>query len=214
MLVDHAAEECSAARSLAGGNWYGRGVCRGEWRELSSGLMWAMVVVVLGVGVEDLSGVVFIPDQQVVEDLVAQGSDHPFAVGVARCRTCCCGAGGARCRSAGSHDLAGQGHLDTAGQPPLFSVFTQFLCGYRDIDLRDATGLGHGQLIAHHGSARTRQHWIPRLLAGELAGIAVTESTAAPARPRPARPPRPVRTAPGWSPAARPGSPVLRGPPV
>lgn len=74
------------------------------------------------------------------------------------------------------HALAGQGHLDTARQPPLFSVFTQFLCGYRDIDLRDATGLGHGQLIARHGSARTRQHWIPRLLAGELAGIAVTES--------------------------------------
>lgn len=73
------------------------------------------------------------------------------------------------------HDLAVRGHLDTNGQPPLFGVCTQFLCGYRDIDLRDATGLGHGWLIARHGSTRARRLWIPRLLAGELAGIAVTE---------------------------------------
>jgi alkylation response protein AidB-like acyl-CoA dehydrogenase len=73
-------------------------------------------------------------------------------------------------------DLAEQGHLDTTSQPPLFGVIAQFVCGYRDIDLRDATGLGHGQLIARHGGPQTRQQWIPRLLAGELAGIAVTES--------------------------------------
>ncbi|AOS61201.1 acyl-CoA dehydrogenase family protein [Actinoalloteichus hymeniacidonis] len=83
-------------------------------------------------------------------------------------------------RSRRLHDirraLAVRGHLNTGGHPPLFGVLTQFVCGYRDIDLRDATGLGHGQLIARHGSARARQHWIPRLLAGELAGIAVTEA--------------------------------------
>jgi alkylation response protein AidB-like acyl-CoA dehydrogenase len=72
-------------------------------------------------------------------------------------------------------DLAGHGHLDTTSQPPLFGMFAQFVCGYRDIDLRDATGLGHGRLIAHHGSVEARQRWIARLLAGELAGIAITE---------------------------------------
>lgn len=40
-------------------------------------------------------------------------------------------------------DLAERGHLDTTGQPPLLGVVAHFVCGYRDIDLRDATGLGH-----------------------------------------------------------------------
>ncbi|MGH3695197.1 MAG: acyl-CoA dehydrogenase family protein [Pseudonocardiaceae bacterium] len=72
-------------------------------------------------------------------------------------------------------ELAQRGHLDTIGEPAGFQVLAQFVCGYRDIDLRDATGLGHGRLIARHGSVPTRERWIPRLLAGELAGIAVTE---------------------------------------
>ncbi|WP_143532309.1 acyl-CoA dehydrogenase family protein [Saccharothrix sp. ALI-22-I] len=71
--------------------------------------------------------------------------------------------------------LADHGHLDTANQPALFQVLAQFVCGYRDIDLRDATGLGHGLLIARHGTPQARRKWIPRLLAGDLAGIAVTE---------------------------------------
>lgn len=79
-------------------------------------------------------------------------------------------------------------------------------CVTPPVDLRDTTGLGHGQLIARHGGRQARQRWIPRLLAGELAGIAVTEPHAAPVRPRPAPVPFPTRTAPGWSPAARPGS--------
>jgi alkylation response protein AidB-like acyl-CoA dehydrogenase len=73
------------------------------------------------------------------------------------------------------HELAQRGHIDTAGGPMPFQVLAQFVCGYRDIDLRDATGLGHGLLIARHGSPQARQQWIPRLLAGELAGIAITE---------------------------------------
>ncbi|WP_280385273.1 acyl-CoA dehydrogenase family protein [Nocardia wallacei] len=72
-------------------------------------------------------------------------------------------------------ELARGGVLDTAGQPALFAVLAQFLCGYRDIDLRDATGLGHGALIARHAGPAIRRRWIPRLLAGELAGIAITE---------------------------------------
>lgn len=51
----------------------------GEGRELCPGLVWAMTVVVLGVGVEDLSGMGFVPYEQVVEDLAPQGSDDPLA---------------------------------------------------------------------------------------------------------------------------------------
>ncbi|HWR47094.1 MAG TPA: acyl-CoA dehydrogenase family protein [Pseudonocardiaceae bacterium] len=72
-------------------------------------------------------------------------------------------------------ELAECGHIDATGEATMFQMLAQFVCGYRDIDLRDAIGLGHGQLIARHGSAPTRQRWIPRLRAGELAGIAVTE---------------------------------------
>ncbi|MGH3874267.1 MAG: acyl-CoA dehydrogenase family protein [Pseudonocardiaceae bacterium] len=73
-------------------------------------------------------------------------------------------------------ELAQRGHLDTIGEPAAFAMLAQFVCGYRDIDLRDAVGLGHGQLIVRHGSTPARQQWIPRLQAGELAGIAVTEA--------------------------------------
>ncbi len=52
----------------------------------------------------------------------------------------------------------------------------QVVCGYYDIDLRDATGLGHGRLIAGYASALVRDRWLRCLLAGELAGIAVTET--------------------------------------
>jgi len=50
-----------------------------------------------------------------------------------------------------------------------------FVCGYHDADLRDATGLGHGRLIAAHATRPGRDCWLPRLLAGDLAGIAITE---------------------------------------
>jgi alkylation response protein AidB-like acyl-CoA dehydrogenase len=73
-------------------------------------------------------------------------------------------------------ELAQRGHLDITGEPAAFAVLAHFVCGYRDIDLRDATGLGHGQLIARHGSTPARQQWVSRLQAGELAGIAVTEA--------------------------------------
>jgi alkylation response protein AidB-like acyl-CoA dehydrogenase len=66
-------------------------------------------------------------------------------------------------------------NIDTAFQSTAAQLLTQFVCGYRDLDLRDATGLGHGQLIARRAHPSTRRHWVPRLRAGELAGIAVTE---------------------------------------
>lgn len=81
-------------------------------------------------------------------------------------------------------ELAAAGHLALAvpardggvGCPPEVQALMQFICGYHDADLRDATGLGHGRLIARHASPPARDRWLPRLLAGDLTGIAITES--------------------------------------
>jgi alkylation response protein AidB-like acyl-CoA dehydrogenase len=54
-------------------------------------------------------------------------------------------------------------------------VLLQFICGYHDVDLRDSTGLGHGRLIAAHAAPQVRDRWLPRLMAGEVPGIAITE---------------------------------------
>ena len=59
--------------------------------------------------------------------------------------------------------------------PAVVQALMQFICGYHDADLRDATGLGHGRLIARHAAAPVRERWLPRLIAGDLAGIAITE---------------------------------------
>jgi len=61
------------------------------------------------------------------------------------------------------------------GHPPILQVLLQFTCGYHDVDLRDSTGLGHGRLIADHGTPQARDHWLPLLLAGAVPGIAITE---------------------------------------
>jgi alkylation response protein AidB-like acyl-CoA dehydrogenase len=61
------------------------------------------------------------------------------------------------------------------GGPAVLQALMQFVCGYHDADLRDSTGLGHGRLIARYTSPQNRDWWLPRLLAGELAGIAITE---------------------------------------
>jgi alkylation response protein AidB-like acyl-CoA dehydrogenase len=63
-----------------------------------------------------------------------------------------------------------------AGLPPVLQALLQFTCGYHDADLRDATGLGHGRLIARHAAAPVRDRWLPALLAGDLAGLAMTEA--------------------------------------
>lgn len=80
-------------------------------------------------------------------------------------------------------EMATAGHLALAipardggaGCPPVVQNLMQFICGYLDADLRDATGLGHGRLIARHACAPARDQWLPRLLAGDLPGIAITE---------------------------------------
>ncbi len=62
-----------------------------------------------------------------------------------------------------------------SGRPAVIQALMQFVCGYHDADLRDSTGLGHGRLIARHASPSARSRWLPRLLAGDLPGIAITE---------------------------------------
>ena len=81
------------------------------------------------------------------------------------------------------HALGQSGHLALAvpardgghGHPATMQVLLQFVCGYHDVNLRDSTGLGHGRLIAVHATPRVRDRWLPRLLAGAVPGIAVTE---------------------------------------
>lgn len=51
----------------------------------------------------------------------------------------------------------------------------QFIAGFYDTDLRDVAGPGHGRMIQTHGSTAARAAWAPRLLSGELVGIAATE---------------------------------------
>jgi alkylation response protein AidB-like acyl-CoA dehydrogenase len=62
------------------------------------------------------------------------------------------------------------------GHAAVLQVLLQFTCGYHDVDLRDSTGLGHGRLIAEHAMPQARDLWLPRLLAGAVPGIAITEA--------------------------------------
>lgn len=57
----------------------------------------------------------------------------------------------------------------------LRQALAQAVCGFHDLDLRDATGPGHGALILTGGGAPLRRRWAPRLAAGDLVGIAATE---------------------------------------
>ncbi|WP_067537917.1 acyl-CoA dehydrogenase family protein [Nocardia crassostreae] len=66
------------------------------------------------------------------------------------------------------------GFLDTMAHP-LNGLLAQFVCGYRDIDLRDAVTVGHGSLIARYGRPALRERWGARVAAGELVGVATTE---------------------------------------
>ncbi|WP_259275769.1 acyl-CoA dehydrogenase family protein [Micromonospora chalcea] len=73
-------------------------------------------------------------------------------------------------------ELAARGHRAPAGLPGLlWQTLAQFIAGFHDLDLRDATGLGHGAMIIAEGGAGAVTHWRARLTAGELVGIAATE---------------------------------------
>ena len=58
----------------------------------------------------------------------------------------------------------------------LWQAAAQFLAGYHDLDLREATGTGHGQMILDHAPPALAEYWRERLAAGGLVGIAATEA--------------------------------------
>ena len=73
-------------------------------------------------------------------------------------------------------DLARRGHHAPPGPAgPLWQILAQFLAGYRDLDLRDSIGPGHGAMILTGGTPRTARHWQHRLHTGDLVGVAATE---------------------------------------
>ena len=53
-------------------------------------------------------------------------------------------------------------------------TLAQFVCGFHDLDLRDATGPGHGALLSY-APQPTRGRWLGRLACGDLVGVAATE---------------------------------------
>jgi hypothetical protein len=79
VLVDHAFEESMAPD---------RGVEQGHrggvvpWWVLVEALVWAVIIEVLGVLVEDGEGVSLVVDQQLVVALVADAANEPFRVAV------------------------------------------------------------------------------------------------------------------------------------
>jgi alkylation response protein AidB-like acyl-CoA dehydrogenase len=70
--------------------------------------------------------------------------------------------------------MVDRGFLETTIHS-LYGVLAQFVCGYRDVDLRDAVTLGHGRLITEYGRPAARDRWASRIAAGELVGMATTE---------------------------------------
>lgn len=73
-------------------------------------------------------------------------------------------------------ELAAAGHRGPAGRAGLvWQTLAQFTAGFHDLDLRDATGTGHGAMILADGALSATAFWRPRLQAGELVGIAATE---------------------------------------
>jgi alkylation response protein AidB-like acyl-CoA dehydrogenase len=72
-------------------------------------------------------------------------------------------------------DLAGRHHAPAGPAGSLWQTLAQFLAGFQDLDLRDATGTGHGAMVLRDAAAGTAAHWRRRLSAGQLVGIAATE---------------------------------------
>jgi alkylation response protein AidB-like acyl-CoA dehydrogenase len=54
-------------------------------------------------------------------------------------------------------------------------MLVQFLCGYEDLNYRDAAHVGHGRLILANGSKQQLDQWSDAILSGALVGVAVTE---------------------------------------
>jgi len=80
-----------------------------------------------------------------------------------------------RLAAAGYATLTLPAALGGTGRPLVLQALAQFVCGWHDLDLRDATGLGHGALVLGAAGAAVRDRWLSRLAAGDLVGIAATE---------------------------------------
>lgn len=73
-------------------------------------------------------------------------------------------------------ELAAHGHRAPDGPAgPMWQTLAQFVAGFHDLDLRDATGVGHGAMVLADALADTAARWNGRLVAGDLVGIAATE---------------------------------------
>lgn len=57
----------------------------------------------------------------------------------------------------------------------VWQTLAQFCAGFQDLNLRDATGPGHGSMILHEAPPATADAWAARLNCGDLVGIAATE---------------------------------------
>ncbi|GAA4474309.1 acyl-CoA dehydrogenase family protein [Phytohabitans houttuyneae] len=72
--------------------------------------------------------------------------------------------------------LAGHGHHTASGPSGLvWQTLAQFCAGFHDLDLRDATGPGHGAMILADATETTAATWRARFVRGDLVGIAATE---------------------------------------
>jgi alkylation response protein AidB-like acyl-CoA dehydrogenase len=72
--------------------------------------------------------------------------------------------------------LAGLGnHAPVGPAGLLWQTLAQFCAGVHDLDLRDATGPGHGAMILADAVQLTAAAWQARLRRGDLVGIAATE---------------------------------------
>lgn len=71
-------------------------------------------------------------------------------------------------------------HLDQPAGPAstraVLDALSGFVCGFRDPDLQDVIGPGHGRLILDNGTDLTRHRWASRLADGDLVGVAATEA--------------------------------------
>lgn len=72
-------------------------------------------------------------------------------------------------------DLAADYATPPGDAGAMWQIIAQFLAGYHDLDLRDATGPSHGAMILRAGTTDAITHWRPRIEAGALIGIAATE---------------------------------------
>ncbi|MFD4210202.1 acyl-CoA dehydrogenase family protein, partial [Micromonospora tulbaghiae] len=64
---------------------------------------------------------------------------------------------------------------DAAETKAMNDTLAGFVCGFHDLDLRDAVGPGHGRMILRHGTETVRRYWRARLAGGDLVGIAASE---------------------------------------